>query len=156
MDGVFSGHLWLTGASALSSGLHLIYAEGTSPEWGVLSYQVLHQHTVQSSLLSVLRASICLCDPRDNRRSKDCSILTTHEPFHGEVSTCLFLRVSLYVCFLLVLWCLTSESPERLRGASLREQGYSGKDVALRNVFCLDLLWIWERIAGLRCVALFQ
>lgn len=60
------------------------------------------------------KASICLCDPRGNRRSKGRGTLTTHEPFRGEVGARLFLSASLCACFLLVLWCLTSESPRRL------------------------------------------
>lgn len=69
MDSVLSGQLWLTGASALSFGLHLLYTEGTfyplqygEAFWEVLCYQMLHQHTGQPFLLSVSRASICLWD----------------------------------------------------------------------------------------------
>lgn len=68
-DSVLSGQLWLTGASALSFGLHLLYTEGTfyplqygEAFWEVLCYQMLQQHTGQPFLLSVSRASIRLWD----------------------------------------------------------------------------------------------
>lgn len=137
-------------------GLHLIYTEGTfyPLQYGEALQEVL-LYQVQSSLLSVLRefpfVVVTLGATEDQK-----ILLTTHEPVRGEVGACLFLRASLYTCFLFVLWCLTSESPERLGGAPHREQGYPGKDAALRNVFCLDLWRIWQRIAGLSCVALFQ
>lgn len=47
-------------------------------------------------------------------------------------------RASLYVCLLFVLWSLISGDPKRL----------PGKDMALRNVLCFDLLWFWERTAS--------